>query len=97
MTIMIEDLQMEQLAQQLAKAEGVTITEAVREGLLSLANKCGLNVKQQSLRERLASPAKSMRCHTNLQPTTVVTTTSWVTINAAYGDRHLRCIGLVER
>ena len=69
MTIVIEDLQMEQLAQQLAKAEGVTITEVVHEGLLSLANKRGLNVKQQSLRERLASLARKIDALPHQPPT----------------------------
>ena len=57
MAIVIEDLQMEQLAQQLANAEGVTVTEVVRESLLSLAGIRGLTAKKSSLRERLAALA----------------------------------------
>lgn len=54
MTIVIEDFQMEQLAQQLANAKGVTVTEVVRESLLSLAGIRGLTAKKPPLRERLA-------------------------------------------
>lgn len=57
MAIVIEDLQMEQLAQQLAKAEGLTVTEVVRESLLSLAGIRGLAAKKAPLRERLAALA----------------------------------------
>ena len=57
MAIVIEDLQMEQLAQQLAKAEGVTVAEVVRESLLSLAGMRGLSAKKPPLRERLAALA----------------------------------------
>jgi hypothetical protein len=48
---------MEELAQRLAKAEGVTVTEVVREGLLSLAGIRGLTAKKPPLRERLAALA----------------------------------------
>ncbi|MDD5494842.1 MAG: type II toxin-antitoxin system VapB family antitoxin [Dehalococcoidia bacterium] len=57
MAIVIEDLQMEELAQRLAKAEGVTVTEVVREGLLSLAGLRGVVTKKAPLRERLAALA----------------------------------------
>ncbi|WP_301102364.1 type II toxin-antitoxin system VapB family antitoxin [Propionivibrio sp.] len=60
MAIVIEDLQMERLAQQLAKAEGVSITEVVRESLLSLAGIRGLVAKKQPLRERLAVLAREV-------------------------------------
>lgn len=50
MAIVIEDLQMEQLAQQIANAEGVTVTEVVRESLLSLAGMRGLVAKKLPLR-----------------------------------------------
>lgn len=60
MAIVIEDLQMEQLAQQLAKVEGITVTEVVREGLLSLAGIRGLTAKKQPLRERLAALAREV-------------------------------------
>ena len=48
---------MEQLAQQIATAEGITVTEAVRESLISLAGMRGLNTKKPPLRERLAKLA----------------------------------------
>ncbi|MGD0960427.1 MAG: type II toxin-antitoxin system VapB family antitoxin [Methylomonas sp.] len=54
MAIVIEDLQMEQLARQLANAEGATVTEVVRESLLSLAGIRGLTANKLPLRERLA-------------------------------------------
>lgn len=57
MAIVIEDLQMERLAQQLAKAEGVTVIEVVRESLLSLAGIRGLVAKKPPLRQRLAALA----------------------------------------
>jgi hypothetical protein len=57
MAIVIEDLQMERLAQQIATAEGVSVTEVVRESLLSLASLRGLTAKRPSLRERLAALA----------------------------------------
>ena len=60
MTIMIEDMQMERLAQQLATAEGVTVTEVVRESLLSLAGMRGLVTQKQPLRERLAALAREV-------------------------------------
>ena len=60
MAIVIEDLQMERLAQQLAKAEGVSVAEVVRESLLSLAGIRGLVAKKQSLRERLAVLAREV-------------------------------------
>jgi hypothetical protein len=60
MTIMIEDLQMERLAQQLATAEGVTVTEVVRESLLSLAGMRGLVTQKPPLRERLAALAREV-------------------------------------
>lgn len=57
MAIVIEDLQMEQLAQQIAKAEGVSVTEVMRESLLSLAGIRGLAAKKSPLRDRLAKLA----------------------------------------
>jgi hypothetical protein len=57
MAIVIEDLQMERLAQQLAKAEGVTVAEVVRESLLSLAGAREVSPKKLPLRQRLAALA----------------------------------------
>lgn len=37
MAIVIEDAQVERLAEQLARAEGVSVADVVREGLLSLS------------------------------------------------------------
>ena len=42
MAIVIEDVQVERLAEQLASAEGVSVAEVVRESLLSLANLRGV-------------------------------------------------------
>jgi hypothetical protein len=60
MAIVIEDLQMERLAQQIAQAEGVTVTEVVRESLLSLAGMRGFVAKKSPLRERLAKLASEV-------------------------------------
>ncbi len=60
MAIVIEDLQMEQLALQIARAKGVSVMEAVRESLLSLAGMRGLVTKKPPLRERLAKLAREV-------------------------------------
>lgn len=60
MAIVIEDAQMEELAQQMATAEGVTVTEVVRESLVSLAGMRGLETKKLPLRERLAKLASEV-------------------------------------
>lgn len=54
MAIVIEDVQMERLAEQLAVAEGVSVAEVVRESLLSLAGSRGVVACKSPLRERLA-------------------------------------------
>lgn len=60
MAIVIDDAQMEDLAQRLASAEGVSITEVIRESLLSLANRRGIVQSQAPLRERLAALAREV-------------------------------------
>jgi len=60
MAIVIDDAQMERLAQQIAKAEGVSVTEVVRESLLSLAGRRGVAAKKPPLRERLAALAREV-------------------------------------
>lgn len=60
MTIMIEDAQMERLAKQIAVADGVSVTDVLREGLLSLAGTRGLTPHKVPLRERLASLAQEV-------------------------------------
>jgi len=57
MAIVIEDLHIEQLAQQRPTAVSVTVREGVRESLLSLADIRGLTTKKAPLRERLATLA----------------------------------------
>ncbi|WP_295442478.1 type II toxin-antitoxin system VapB family antitoxin [uncultured Thiodictyon sp.] len=57
MAIVIDDLQMERLAEQIARLEGVSVTEVVRESLLSLAGLRGLGARKPALRERLAALA----------------------------------------
>lgn len=69
MAIIIEDLQMEELAQRLAKAEGVTVTEVVHEGLLSLAVIRGVVTKKLALRERLATLAAEVDALPHRSPT----------------------------
>jgi hypothetical protein len=60
MTIMIEDAQTERLAEQIALADGVSVTDVVREGLLSLAGTRGLTPHKAPLRERLARLAQEV-------------------------------------
>jgi hypothetical protein len=60
MTIMIEDAQMERLAEQIAVADGVSVTEVLRESLLSLAGTRGLAAHKTPLRERLARLAQEV-------------------------------------
>lgn len=57
MAIVIEDVQMERLAEQLARAEGVSVAEVMREGLISLADLRGVTSRKLPLRERLAALA----------------------------------------
>ena len=58
--IVIEDEKVERLAEQMAVAEGVSVTEVVREGLLSLAGLRGLQTRKPPLRERLAALAREV-------------------------------------
>lgn len=60
MTILIEDVELEHLAERIARAEGMSVTEVVRESLLSLADQRGMDVRQQPLRERLAALAREV-------------------------------------
>lgn len=60
MAIVIEDEKVERLAEQIAVAEGVSVTEVVREGLLSLAGLRGMETRQPPLRERLAALAREV-------------------------------------
>ncbi len=60
MTIIIEDVQVERLAQQIAAAEGVSVTEIVRESLLSLAGLRGVTTKMLPLRDRLTALAREV-------------------------------------
>lgn len=60
MTIVIEDAQMQRLAEQIAAAEGVSVAEVLRESLLSLASARGVNAPQASLRERLRALAQEV-------------------------------------
>lgn len=69
MAIVIEDLQMEELAQRLARAEGVTVAEVVREGLLSLADIRGVVTEKPALRERLDTLAAEVDALPNRSPT----------------------------
>lgn len=60
MTIVIEDIHIERLAQTIASAEGVSVTEVVRESLLSLAGQRGVEAGRPPLRERLAALAREV-------------------------------------
>lgn len=60
MSIVIDDPQIERLAEQLAASEGTTIENVVREGLMSLAGRRGLASRDRPLRERLAELAREV-------------------------------------
>ncbi len=60
MSIVIDDPRLEQLAQQLAAAEGTTVESVVRDSLMSRAGRQGLAVHDRPLRERLAELAREV-------------------------------------
>lgn len=60
MSIVIDDPHLEQLAKQLAVAEGTSIESVVRESLMSLAGRRGLAAQDRPLRERLAELAREV-------------------------------------
>lgn len=60
MALVIEDEKVERLAEQIASAEGVSVTEVVRESLLSLAGLRGMETRKLPLRERLAALAREV-------------------------------------
>lgn len=60
MAIVIEDVQIERLAQTIASAEGLSVAEVVRESLLSLAGQRGVEAARPALRERLAALAREV-------------------------------------
>lgn len=60
MTIVIEDAQTQRLAEQLASAEGVSIAEIVREGLMHLEGQRGVSTQKLPLRDRLAALAREV-------------------------------------
>ena len=68
MAIVIDDMQTERLAQEIAVAEGVTVTEVVRESVLSLAALRGLTAEKPPLRDRLATLAREVDALPGRQP-----------------------------
>jgi hypothetical protein len=60
MSIVIEDAQVQRLAEQLAGAKGVSVAEVVREGLLFLAGRREPSAAKPPLRERLAALAREI-------------------------------------
>lgn len=60
MAIVIEDIQMEHLAKQIAAAEGVSVTEILRESLLSLVGVRGVIARKAPLRECLVALAREV-------------------------------------
>jgi hypothetical protein len=61
MSIVIDDPRLEQLAQELAAAEGTTVESVVRESLMSRAGRRGLTVTSaRPLRDRLADLAREV-------------------------------------
>jgi hypothetical protein len=68
MSIVIDDPRLEQLARQLAAAEGTTIEKVVRDSLLYRADKRGLTTHDRPLRERLADLAREVDAVPAKQP-----------------------------
>jgi hypothetical protein len=61
MSIVIDDPNLERLAQELAAAEGTTVESVVRESLMSRAGSRGLAVvSDRRLRDRLADLAREV-------------------------------------
>ena len=60
MAIVIEDVQIERLAQQIAGAQGLSVADVVRESLLALASQRGVVADRPPLRERLAILAREV-------------------------------------
>ena len=60
MAIVIEDSQIEHLAQQIAFNKGITIVDVLRESLFSLVNQSELHAVKIPLRERLAALAREV-------------------------------------
>jgi hypothetical protein len=60
MSIVIDDPRLEQLAQELAAAEGTTVESVVRESLMTRAGRRGLAVSERPLRDRLAELAREV-------------------------------------
>jgi hypothetical protein len=60
MAIVIEDAELERLAERIARAQGVPVAEVVRESLLSLAGQRGVAAGRPPLRERLAVLAREV-------------------------------------
>jgi len=61
MSIVINDPRLEQLAQELAAAEGTTVESVVRESLMSRAGRRGFTgVPGRPLRDRLAELAREV-------------------------------------
>ena len=60
MALVIEDVQLERLAEQIAVAEGVSVTEVVRESLVSLAGLRGVAARKPPLRDRLTALAREV-------------------------------------
>jgi len=60
MAIVIDDAEIERLAERIARAQGVPVAEVVRKSLLSLAGPPGVTAERPSLRERLAALAREV-------------------------------------
>jgi hypothetical protein len=60
MAIVIDDVEIERLAERIASAEGVPVAEVVRESLRALAGQRGVETGRAPLRERLAALAREV-------------------------------------
>jgi hypothetical protein len=69
MSIVIDDPRLEQIARQLAAAEGTIVENVVRVSLLSCADKRALTSHDRPLRERLVDLAREVDAIPAKQPT----------------------------
>ncbi len=88
MSIVIDDPRLEELAQELAAAEGTTVEGVVRESLMSRAGRRGLTVVSgRSLRDRLADLAREV----DALPAKVPADTRTAEAALGYDDRGQWC------
>jgi hypothetical protein len=60
MTIVIEDIELEQLIEKIASVDGVSVTKVLRDSLDALVKLRGVIDHKEALRERLAQLTREM-------------------------------------